>query len=618
MKTLDLRGQNLKEIPLDQAPEDVEVLQLSNNKIEVLQHEIFLKRKLIFEIDLSRNLLKNISALQCLQCLSILDLRFNSLKLKDLIYLRFSTIGHLKLFGNDFQNDPNYKPMLIPAIIPNAWIIDGIFVTDHIRKMAKSLRDSKSFYYDVMPRGRGDDTEMTLSEKSIFEYCSKIEYETMPSRTHMAPQGAGLVSYSSKTQTERLRFLKKDFNFTLKKGTFIDYFALVLGILTEQWFGESVSIIPRHLSRAYWYEFQEDMPEFVNWKQLLVLQDIVDVIKPETQYEKDLWDALMVTRFLSSGKPPLPGSTSRLILTAFLARAIAQSDVTINQCDDLRIYFKYRRTCGFTSNDDGIEAVFNEILAPFALPSGPIPNIGDRIAIAHPLTGEWNEGKAVAIRLGRIFIKVDDIIVQMPVSALFWDGRGIWRENARKDSLNQSPTSSRRRRTNTRTFLTQSDTDKNEEDKPKEILVELTRPAFKPPPTIPLNIAPDNGMAFVEQSRETMRKSKFIDRTIRKSATFRGIVDPPFASVRPKTARRPPAESTSSQVVDGVVNVVQGKEISEGRFLKKYQVKMVNQMTNRSKYMWINEDDVTEYDVAKLDELYQKHLLSKTMPLSLN
>ena len=610
MKTYDVRGQNIKEIFIDDTKEDVEVLQLSNNKIESFPHDFFLKRKIVFQIDCSRNMLRNISPLQHIQCLSVLDLRFNSLKLSDLYYLRFCTIGDLKLYGNSFQNDPNYRPLMIPAIIKNAWIIDGVFVTDHIRKMAKELRESKTFYLEVRPRRlltNGD--EMTVAEKKIFDFCSDIDYNSPPDKVFLSPRGVGLVSFVEKPQTERLRFLGQSFEFNLKPGTFIDYFSITLGILCEQWFGESVSTIPRYMSRAYWYNVQSEISGIQNWMQLIVLQKIRDVIEPRNDCEKDLWESLMLNRFLATGKPPLPGSTSRLLLTAFFARAIAQSDVTVSDYDDLRIYFKYRRTCGFTSKEDGLEAIHDEILSPFIVQTDSVPNVGDKISIAHPLTGEWSEGEAIAIRNGRIFIRVEDIIVQMPVGALFWDGRGIWKENAKNGSL-QSIDASKKKKSNIYTFLTQSEADEEVAVKPKDELVEA-RTAFEPPPLISLNIAPENSTTFLQKGRESLKRSKFIDRSVKKSVTFRGIVDPPFASTRPKSARRPPAKTSVHQVVDNVVNVVQGKEVSDGKFLKKYQVKMVNQLTKKAKYVWINEEDVSPYDVAKLDEMYQSNFNDK-------
>ena len=47
------------------------------------------------------------------------------------------------------------------------------------------------------------------------------------------------------------------------------------------------------------------------------------------------------------------GSIPRLVIAAFIARAIATSEgETSNMAtDDLRAYFKYRRSCGFTQLD---------------------------------------------------------------------------------------------------------------------------------------------------------------------------------------------------------------------------------------------------------------------------
>lgn len=580
MKTFDFRGHSPQDISESDIPEDAERVILANNQIETLPINFFSRKKQITEIDLSRNKLISTEYVQVFRCLNVLDLRFNNLKVEDLYHLRFTTICHLKLYGNPFQSDPDYNPLIVPAIVSKAWIIDGTFVSDYIRKMASDLRTSKSFYEIVRPvKYNEKNLEKTVAEKKIFDSVSNIDFNLQPQRQFMQSAMTPLFATTDLPQTERLRYLYERNEISLPEGKFTDYFGLVLGLLCYQWLGEPIEIIPSFLCSDYWKNVSSYVNECENWEHLLIIMKIMNIIQFNQKFEQDLFESLQIKRYLASGKPPLPGSTPRLVLTSFIARSVSLGLAQISQLDDLKIYFKFRKNCGFTANETDLESIHKEFFAQFELPSGPIPFEGDKVSVAHPLTGEWVEGVAISVNGGRIFVQLGDIIIQMPVLSVFWDGRGLWKEgliNRAKITDDQRPT-------------------------------EISHNTFEVPPLKATKVAPSNRTAYLNIGREAMRTSKFIDRSIKANVTFRGIVDPPFH--RPKTSRKK-AVISQTQVVDGVVNIVKGSQISDGRYLRRFLVRFINELTKKTSYVWINEEDIQECDVEKLIDLYRKHIVN--------
>ncbi|EAY02579.1 hypothetical protein TVAG_254800 [Trichomonas vaginalis G3] len=447
--------------------------------------------------------------------------------------------------------------------------------------MATDLRNSKNFFESVRPVKYSERSlEMTVAEKSIFDKVSTIDFKTPPQIQFMCKNMSTLYQATDFNQNERLRFLCEKYDVNVKPGRFIAHFGILLGLLCAQWLGEAIEIIPRCFCSDYWFDVSQTIQEYENWQHILVIIKLINNIKIETPQQQDLFDSLQLKRYLASGRPPFPGSTPRLILTAFLARAVSSSPVQLSQCDDLKIYFKFRKNCGFTTHENTIESIHHEFFCTFSIPNGPIPEEGDKVSIAHPLSGEWTEGTTISVNNGRIFVQLGDLISQMPILALFWDGRGLWKEG---------------------TITKRIDENINKQ-------IEVQHNTFEVPDMNDSKVAPSSRTTYLDIGREALRKSKFIDRSFKKNVTFRGIVDPPFK--RPNTARRrkDPAITSPHQIVDDVVNVVKGTEISEGRYLRKFLVKFVNELTKKSSYVWVSEADIPKCDVDRLIQIYMKHL----------
>ena len=94
-------------------------------------------------------------------------------------------------------------------------------------------------------------------------------------------------------------------------------------------------------------------------------------------------------------------------------------------------------------------------------------------------------------------------------------------------------------------------------------------------------------------------------------SSFRGIVDPKLPQ-RHTIPRVAPTRRTN-QVVEGVVNITLGQEIAYGKRLRKFHVRIRNELTKRLSYVWINEDEIPPDDVKRLCELYKAHIESKML-----
>jgi hypothetical protein len=88
-----------------------------------------------------------------------------------------------------------------------------------------------------------------------------------------------------------------------------------------------------------------------------------------------------------------------------------------------------------------------------------------------------------------------------------------------------------------------------------------------------------------------MNTSKFIDRTVRPVDTFRGIgkpVNPPRVTVPITVPTRKP-----NQFIQDIVNVTMGPDIGYGHRVRRFNLGVENALTHKSRYLWINEDDIS-------------------------
>jgi hypothetical protein len=85
-----------------------------------------------------------------------------------------------------------------------------------------------------------------------------------------------------------------------------------------------------------------------------------------------------------------------------------------------------------------------------------------------------------------------------------------------------------------------------------------------------------------------------------------GPIKPRHTALRRSAPTRAPG-----QVIEAVVNVAFGIEIGNGRRLRKFHVRLMNQITNQSRYTWVDEDAVTTADAEMLAVLFKRHVESK-------
>ena len=488
----------------------------------------------------------------------------------------------------------------------------------------------------------------------------QIETQTDNDVIFNPPLGETAYRTDHKSQIEKIKFLSTSFlfNFKLPDGEFSDYFGLALGILSVLWVDGTVDSIPRLLCRAYWFNLSEDIIKMKNWELLVVLYLICTKIQKYLgtfSIQNDTWKSLNIEKYVTTGKIPLVGSTPRMILAAFMSRAIAITECPASESfsNDLRAYFKYRKTCGLVQLDQTIKSVYLELVAPFYHPKNiQAPMKNDRINCIHPLTGEWVTSTIKYVKNGRIFIFLDDVISQIPSSSVFWDSRGIWREDAKKEVKvpdDKFRNNSYRRKN---TFITAShrytnpqedeiqvddkvdkqdnlnnnhqsdsnninDTNTNDEDDDLDLDLSNIERLINP-------------ISFVPKPPQSARAGNFNRRPYEPSApeiiqapplhydesklmpgwrTFRGIVDPP--RTRSKRINRVHVGLGPTQSIQDVVNIVKGNEYTNGKRVKRFNVKIYNVLTKKNKFAWITEDEISKKDVRKLNEIYQRHTTNK-------
>lgn len=613
MRTVDLRHKKKTELLPSDVPNDTEVLVASFNNISHIDSRFFYSCLQLWEIDLSNNQLRSLNFLRCFRGLGFLDISDNNLGAEQLLDLSQSIILRLNLSGNNFDEVLYQHPLFIPTLLPNCWIINDHFITDYERAKHVKYRESLEFGSIMMAEGKNRQTKMKhVSTAHAGRLIVKDhEIETDGGIAFMPPRGAGLKKINACGQFERLGFLAQLYHFDLPAGEFQDYFGLAAAILSNLWIGEPIETISRLLCRSYWFGISEDLSRMKEYQLLTLLYQIAAKVQLCSRIECEMWAALNVSKFLRTGKEAPLGSTARLTLAALIARAIAVSSVEPSEAsvDDMRVYFKFRKSCGFTSLDVNLESVYQEVAAPFHKPSGEIPCEGDTIEMVHPLTAEWIKGVVVGSRNGRVYAKFDGIVSQIPATSAFWDGRGFWREAARKDGIGAPE-----KKEQPKTFITAADLCAEVE----KLDLSAVGQSFAAP-TMSGRIAPSDRVVFLEIGRETMKNGQFsarepeLDETklMEGWRTFRGIVEPRF----PKTERsnRPVRNNTNGRIhtVTDVVNVTPGKEFADGQKYKRFNVRVRNELTGKSDYAWFTEDELSPDEANRLMAMYREHIASK-------
>ena len=627
----DIRNTDRKELDEKEVPNSVEEYIASYNNISSIYFEYFFLKVHIATIDLSYNQLTDLTFLRCFNSLRYLNVSHNFLDLDSLLDIRNIVIARLYIKYNNFDELHKKFPQVIPTILSHAWVINGIFITDYQRKMNKNYETTLEFGNVILAntRYRSVKSKFTSTAQAGKHYIFDHDITYNNGVKFTPPLATYPLKIDQNPQIERVMYLREFSQFQLPDGEFDDYFGLALGILSHLWIGESLYLIPRLLCRVFWFNIYEDIQNMENWELHVVLFLLMSKIKAFKESDRQIWATVNVERYLKTGTIPMVGSIPRLVIAAFIARAIATSEgETSNMAtDDLRAYFKYRRSCGFTQLDTSVEAVYKETVAPFYQPTGLKPQVKEKIDIVHPLTGEWVHSVISHSKNGRITMLLPDVISIIPISAVFWDGRGTWREAAKKDNLATNIVKAKE----ASTFITAADLP--DYNPPKE--------TFHPSDTsFDLNLSSILGNSFrsthlqhllqqqppqsarpsMGNSRSLLNSSKEL-KTSRKPVeieeskmmpgwrTFRGIVDPPFP--RSQRSKRVHGGLLYGNAITDVVNVVNSNEYSNGKPIKRYNVRLFNSITKKSKYTWISEDEIKKEDLKRLNDMYKSHVTTK-------
>ena len=596
-KIVDLRDKQLTTLEPSSVPNDVEELLLSNNSLATLPGNMFQRKFALWKLDLSFNCLTDLSFLQCFGGLGYLDIRNNLLFFDELLQIQHIYIAHLRLESNEFSKIANANPLTIPAILERVWVLDGQFISDFIRKRAKEFKETLAFSETVLACRR---VKTTISQnssisKAAMAFLGGESFRVRSDGDFTSSQGLSLNSCHAQPQVVRLRHLCTLSQPVLPNGSFLEYFALALGILALEWMNVPLDVIVRVVAPGYWACNSDTFSGLEQFERLMLLLRVCETIAPETAIEDGLWQALGAGRYIQTGEAPMIGATPRLLICAFLERSEEVCDNLDRAC-----YIKLRQDAHFTGTDVDLTEIHREIIAPIPSEVQQLPRKGDIVKIRHPVTGEWVQMTCQSVKDGRVYTRGTRTIVQIPLNSLFWDKRGTWREAG---SRVVPPAQRVRARSQINgAFITIS---KTQEEAEQPVPVEPPKPQFG---TIQEPVA-TSPMAILMTNKKKLLDTKFIDRTIKPVETFRGIGDPVaprhVAVPRVKPIRR------ANRLVQDVVNVAPGAYIGGGRQLRRFNVRVENALTHKSQYVWINEDEVSPEDVARLIDLYQKHIASK-------
>lgn len=623
---LDLSEKDLTEIKPEEIPADVKKINLQDNKIKHLPSDIFLNCLKLTALNLKNNVISNLEFLECFKALINLDLRNNKIEVDDILAIKHIYILFFNSTNNGFNDKMKIHPLTFVNILPRVWIFDGTFISDYIRKNAAKFRNTLAFSDTVLNARREKPTECATmtSAQQVSNFLAGSKCNFGEPGIFITTQGSQIQQLHDHPQIERIQYLAKNYPIELQIGTCKDYLSIALGILCKQWLNLPLSYIPRLIARQYWGAVCQNISNLEEWQLWIVLLKISELIKPETAVEQEIWAALHVNEYLQTGKPPKVGSIPRLILASFLYRCIDSDDGFKN--DDLTLYEVFRTHCGFSSLDESLEEIHSEILGTMSTEARQVPKKGETIAVTHPLKNKWMNAKVNRCYNGRAEVILPECVFIIPISALFWDGRGVWREaksrSVKLQSRSQNPTVNYTSASGTGSaFITESITQQNEPQQQARTLPPLDRHI---PPSIlkpaKMKVAPSDSSPdllqtlFKTGSRSPTKAASSLNTiatTPKIASAFRGIPQPRIQQ-RMHITRTAPKRKTDKMVTD-VVNIVNGGFGTDGRQLRKFHVKMTNQTTKKTDYVWINEDEIPTEDVCKLLDIYADHIKSKLL-----
>lgn len=620
--SFEKQHQNLEELDPNEIPADATTINISNNNFSTLPQETFNQKMKVYKFYISHNNLIDLSFLRCFEALTTLDISFNQLEIDELLQIRHIYILFLNAERNGFVDKLKDHPLSLVVILKRVWIINGTFVTDYARQMAKQYKKTLEFGESILDARREKLSEHSSSGtiNAARHFLIGTSFKFQEPGKFITPSGRYVKDLARRPQIEKLKFLHQNYPIDVPTGTFLDYFALILGILSYQWMNIPIAYIPRLLARGFWGIVASEVADLPEWKLWVLLYHLSQQMCSGLAIENDLWRALKVVNYIKTGVQPVPGSIPRLIIAAFLFRALDPSEH--QDCIDLKLYQNLRQWCNFSSLDESLATIYKEILGDLPVPEKH-PEKGETVAVIHPLIKKWINCKVAFVSTGRFFAQLSTIVLHLPLTCLFWDGRGVWRQmetvdkGIRPKTPHARPKSAIVPRLSEQArmaFITASKTDQtmitesiaNDFHVPLS-LVDTSRTRIAPP---------DNSQEIkkvVLPAFQTMVRPEPVKTTAPPLRTlpkdFRGIVDP-FVPRTPIVHRKTPSRPTN-QVIQNVVNVCLGHEMRDGKRLRKFHVKVLNEVTKKVKYVWINEDELTPKDSDSLLNLYRTHIQSK-------
>ena len=610
MSVGDFRSKDLETIDTNDISTDVEHLLLSNNKLTELPHRLFVGKHKIWDIDLSKNQLTDVKALQIFKILHLLDLSDNCLEIDEILDLRPIFIFNLVIHGNGFQRFAGDNILYYVALLKRAWAIEGFFVTDYMRKQAKNFKKSMKFSETILAARRLQIPEHKTCSTAVAaqSFLSGTECKFHEPGVYANPHGTELRDLCKKPQIERLIYIWKSekIRFEFPPSRQIDKLSMICGILAHHWLNVPIAAAARVVSREFWICLDSEIETLQNWEEFVLLLDFSKDVACEDEMTNEIWKTLNVQKYLETGQPPLIGSSARMILCSILFDSDL-TDAELESIPDIKCYDKLMRAIPLKETESLIERVYHEVIEELPYELRRLPQVRDVISVRHPMTDKWVESTITHIGNGRVFTRIgNNIVVHLPMTALFWDGKGKWREM--RPASDEKP-----KGTNiAHTFLTLAEAVNSKPD-PRRYAVPLSVTG-----TSKRNITPVDRKFFLKTSQNMMNASPFVEQKKPKRKltekekgypSFRGIMDP----VRPKTSvhRVTTPSRRPTQIIQGVINIVLGDEIAPGRYLRKFHVKVQNVNSKRISYAWIHEDEIPEEDVRRLVDMYKRLIESK-------
>jgi hypothetical protein len=196
---------------------------------------------------------------------------------------------------------------------------------------------------------------------------------------------------------------------------------------------------------------------------------------------------------------------------------------------------------------------------------------------------------------------VGGVVAHLLAPAVFWDGRGFWREAARRDAAPGPPDCAE-----PRTFITAADQVAN------GALLDLAAlgQTFAAPaeaasvgPPGELTRIPHNPALRAKECE--LEEEKMMDGW----RTFRGIVEPPLP--RPERSARSARNPRRAQLIESVVNVVPGRDYGVEPRPRRFNVRVMNTLTGKSRYSWLAEGEIDAEDADSLMVMYRQHIANR-------